>query len=193
MASRPTVRLTLFGAISALALSSCATTSGDDSGQSPSPSTSSSASAEAGHGGHKTDGGPAPEGIQQASDPEYAVGSEVTLDADHMEGMDGSDATISGAFDTTTYSVSYTPTDGGDPVTDHKWVVQEELQNPGQEPMENGSEAVLSAEHMPGMDGAEATIENSTSETVYMVDYAGDGMEMTNHKWVVESEISPAA
>ncbi|MGO1258791.1 MAG: DUF1541 domain-containing protein, partial [Brachybacterium sp.] len=29
-------------------------------------------------------------------------------------------------------------------------------------------------------------------ETVYMVDLEIDGMTMTNHKWVVESEIEPA-
>ena len=42
------------------------------------------------------------------------------------------------------------------------------------------------------MDGAEATIDRSTDENVYMVDFEADGMEMTNHKWVVESEIQPS-
>jgi len=51
---------------------------------------------------------------------------------------------------------------------------------------------VLTADHMSGMEGAEATIESSTDETVYMVDTIIDGMEMTNHKWVVDSEIQPA-
>src|SRR5699024_2470447 len=141
---------------------------------------------------HDPDGGPPPEGIQEAPDPAYEVGEPVILDADHMEGMDGAEATISGAFDATTYSVSYTPTDGGDPVTDHKWVVHEELEDPGDSPLEPGSDTVLNADHMPGMDGAEATIDSSTDETVYMVDFEMDGMEMTNHKWVVESEIQPA-
>ena len=80
---------------------------------------------------HPEDGGPPPEGITEATDPTYPVGSEVMLTADHMPGMDGAQATISGAFDTTTYSVSYTPTDGGEPVTDHRWVVHEELVDPG--------------------------------------------------------------
>lgn len=44
---------------------------------------------------------------------------------------------------------------------------------------------------MSGMQGAEATIDYSTDETVYMVDLTVDGMEMTNHKWVTESEIQP--
>src|SRR5690625_1874304 len=81
---------------------------------------------------HPMDGGPAPEGMMPAEDPEFPVGTEVTLTADHMEGMEGATATITGAFETTTYSVSFTPTDGGDPVTDHKWVVHEELESPGE-------------------------------------------------------------
>ena len=145
-----------------------------------------------GHGDHPVDGGPAPEGIVEASDPTYPVGTEVKLTADHMEGMDGATATISGAFDTTTYSISYTPSDGGEPVTDHKWVVHEELENPGEAPLAEGTEVVITADHMTGMEGAEATIDSATEETVYMVDYEADGMMMTNHKWVVESEIEPA-
>ncbi|GAA8850817.1 hypothetical protein DUHN55_35660 [Helicobacter pylori] len=38
----------------------------------------------------------------------------------------------------------------------------------------------------------QAPIESSTDETVYMVDLTMDGMKMTNHKWIVESEIQPA-
>ncbi|PKY69898.1 hypothetical protein CYJ40_07430 [Brevibacterium ravenspurgense] len=145
------------------------------------------------HGGHEhpADGGPAPEGIQEAAEPTYPVGSKVILSADHMPGMDGAEATVSGAFTTTTYSVTYTPTTGGDPVVDHRWVVHEELENPGDAPLAIGDRAVLLAEHMTGMRGAEATIAGSTSETVYMVDLDADGMQMTNHKWVVESEMQP--
>ena len=167
------------------------TDSGSEEGQT---SGESEASDGGGHGGmdHPMNGGPAPKGIMPAEDPEYPVGTEVTLTADHMEGMEGATATISGAFDTTTYSVSFTPTDGGDPVTDHKWVVHEELENPGEAPLAEGTEVVLTATHMEGMEGAEATIDSATEETVYMVDYEANGMMMTNHKWVVESEIEPA-
>lgn len=141
---------------------------------------------------HPEDGGLPPEGITEATDPTYPVGSEVMLTADHMPGMDGAQATISGAFDTTTYSVSYTPTDGGEPVTDHRWVVHEELVDPGEAPLPGGTEVVLNAEHMPGMQGATATIDYSTQETVYMVDIDTGEMTMINHKWVTESEIQPA-
>lgn len=143
------------------------------------------------HAGHAMAGGPAPEGIAEAADPTYPVGTEVVLTADHMPGMKGAEATITGAFTTTTYAVSYTPTDGGAPVTDHKWVVHEELENPGAAPLPDGTEVVLLAEHMPGMKGATATIDSSTQETVYMVDVDANGMTMTNHKWVVESEMQP--
>ncbi|MCM3661508.1 YdhK family protein [Georgenia satyanarayanai] len=145
----------------------------------------------AGHD-HPTDGGTPPAGIQTATDPTYPVGTEVILAADHMPGMDGAEATISGAFTTTTYSVSYTPIDDGEPVVDHKWVVHEELESPGAAPLVDGTQVVLEAEHMAGMQGATATIDHSTQETVYMVDIESDEMTMTNHKWVVESEIHPA-
>lgn len=138
------------------------------------------------------DRGPAPEGIKDAADPEYPVGSEVKLTADHMEGMDGAKATIAGAYDTYTYAVDFTPATGGEPVTDHKWVVQEEIQDAGDQRLADGTEVTLEAEHMKGMDDARATISSSTDETVYMVDYESDGMRMTNHKWVVESEVQRA-
>lgn len=141
---------------------------------------------------HPADGGPPPEGIRTAADPAYPVGTKVILTADHMPGMDGAEATISGAFTTTTYSVTYTPSTGGDPVVDHRWVVHEEFVNPGDAPLPIGATAVMQAEHMTGMQGAEATIAGATSETVYMVDLEADGMTMTNHKWVVESEVQPA-
>lgn len=185
----------------ALALAGCTGNSEQEGnpGPDPAPATSVATDTAAGEetsGGsghqHNPEGGPPPEGIEPAADPTYPVGTTVTLTADHMPGMDGAEATITGAFDTTAYAVSYTPTTGGEPVTNHKWVVHEELEDPGQPPLEPGTEVVLSADHMMGMDGAEATIDSSTDETVYMVDTEINGMEMTNHKWVVESEIQPA-
>lgn len=160
---------------------------GHDSGE-----TDSTDSAQGDHADmdHPADGGDPPAGITEASDPEFPVGTEVTLSADHMPGMDGATATVTGAFDTYTYAVSYDPTDGGDRVEDHKWVVQEELEGAGADRLADGDTATINAEHMSGMDGAEATIDSSTDETVYMVDVEIDGMTMTNHKWVVESELS---
>ena len=140
---------------------------------------------------HPEDGGPAPAGIKEAANPKYPVGTEVTLTADHMPGMDGANATISGAFDTYTYAIDYTPTDGGEPVRDHKWVVQEELEDAGEQLLADGTTKTILANHMQGMEGAEATIVSSTDETVYMVDIDSPDMTMKRHKWVVESEIEP--
>lgn len=175
-----------------LALAGCSTAN-DEAG-----TPSQSEDAHGGHGGHDgmehpADGGPVPEGMKEATDPEYPVGTEVTLTADHMEGMNGASATIVGAYDTYTYAIDYTPVDGGDPLTDHKWVVQEELDGAGDARLDDGTEVTVTADHMEGMDGATATIASSTDETVYVVDYEADGMKMTNHKWVVDSEIQPAS
>lgn len=66
--------------------------------------------------------------IKDAGSQDYAVGDEVTLTADHMEGMDGASATIAEVTHETVYMVDYTPATGGTEVTNHKWVVESELQ-----------------------------------------------------------------
>ncbi|MCT1547980.1 DUF1541 domain-containing protein [Corynebacterium amycolatum] len=144
----------------------------------------------AGHD-HPADGGPAPEGMIAAGNAKFPVGSEVQVLADHMPGMKGAEGKVVGVFTTTTYSVSYTPTDGSEPVKDHRWVVHEELENPGEAPLADGSEITINAEHMAGMKGAKGTVDYSTQEPVYMVDIDDDGMTMKNHKWVTESELAP--
>lgn len=144
----------------------------------------------AGHD-HPADGGPAPEGMIAADNAKFPVGSEVQVRADHMPGMKGAEGKVVGVFNTTTYSVSYTPTDGSEPVKDHRWVVHEELENPGEAPLADGSEITINAEHMAGMKGAKGTVDYSTQEPVYMVDIDDDGMTMKNHKWVTESELAP--
>ena len=144
----------------------------------------------AGHD-HPADGGPAPEGMIAADNAKFPVGSEVQVLADHMPGMKGAEGKVVGVFTTTTYSVYYTPTDGSEPVKDHRWVVHEELENPGEAPLADGSEITINAEHMAGMKGAKGTVDYSTQEPVYMVDIDDDGMTMKNHKWVTESELAP--
>ncbi|TJZ97545.1 DUF1541 domain-containing protein [Dermacoccus nishinomiyaensis] len=182
----------------ALVLTGCST--GGDQGHQGHKGGSSASAPASSDGGmdhssmeHPMDGGPAPAGIEEATSPKYPVGTKVTLTADHMEGMDGAKATIVGAFDTYTYAVNFTPTTGGAPVKDHKWVVQQEIKDAGTKRLPDGTEVTLEAEHMEGMKGAKATIAFSTDQTVYMVDYEAGGMKMTNHKWVVESEIKPAS
>ncbi|WP_428910170.1 YdhK family protein [Niallia sp. Krafla_26] len=134
-----------------------------------------------------------PEGLEEAENPTYPVGSKAMIHASHMPGMNGAEATISGAFDTTVYSVTYTPTTGGEPVEDHKWVIHEEIENAGDEPFQPGDEVVLNAEHMEGMKGATAMVDSAEQTTVYMVDYTDTetSEKVTYHKWVTESELSP--
>ena len=67
------------------------------------------------------------EEIKEYNKEPYKVGAEVVLDADHMTGMKGATATIDSAEQTTVYMVDYTPTTGGDPVKNHKWVTENEL------------------------------------------------------------------
>lgn len=55
-----------------------------------------------------------------------------------------------------------------------------------------GSKAIINADHLPNMKGAEATIVGAYDTTVYMVDYTSTaGEKVTNHKWLIESELSP--
>lgn len=135
--------------------------------------------------------GEVPEGLMEAESPTYEPGSTVIIDADHMGGMQGAEATITGAYDTTVYAVSYTPVGGGDPVENHKWVIHEELKDAGTAPLQPGDTVMLNTDHMSGMQDAEAEIVSAEDTTVYMVDYESmDGEKITNHKWVTEDELS---
>ena len=132
-----------------------------------------------------------PEGLKIAKNPTFPIGSKAIILTDHMEGMKGATATISGAFDTTVYAVSYTPTDGTPTVTNHKWVVYEELAGVDKAPLKPGTEVTMNADHMEGMHGATAIIDSAIETTVYMVDYTStSGEKIVNHKWVTESELS---
>lgn len=133
-----------------------------------------------------------PEGLKAAESPTYKVGTQAIIESDHMEGMKGAVATIVGVYDTTVYTISYTPTNGGGKVENHKWVIHEEIIDVGDEPIKSGSEVKINAEHIDGMDGVTAEIDSTEETTVYMVDFTTpNGDEVKNHKWVTESELSP--
>ncbi|WP_211750054.1 YdhK family protein [Paenibacillus sp. Marseille-Q4541] len=136
--------------------------------------------------------GEVPNGLKEANNPTYPVGSEAIIQSEHMEGMKGAKATIVGAYDTTAYAVSYTPTTGGEPVKNHKWVIHEEIKDVSNQTLKPGTEVTLEADHMPGMKDAIAVIDSAEDTTVYMVDYtpATGGEPVKNHKWVTESELS---
>ena len=116
------------------------------------------------------------------------------MENDHIEGMKGAVATIRGTYDTTVYTISYTPTTGGEKVENHKWVIHEEIKDARDEPFEPGTEVTINADHMEGMGGVTAEIDSAEKMTVYMVDFTPTtgGEEIKNHKWVTESELSKA-
>ncbi|QUW20938.1 YdhK family protein [Sporosarcina sp. Marseille-Q4063] len=136
--------------------------------------------------------GEVPENLKAAENPTYKVGSQAIIKTDHMEGMEGAVATIVGAYDTTAYTISYTPVTGEERVENHKWVVREEIKDAGDKTFEPGTEVTVEADHMKGMKGAIAVIDSSEKTTVYMIDYtpATGGDEVKNHKWVTEGELS---
>ncbi|MCI2256619.1 YdhK family protein [Domibacillus sp. PGB-M46] len=133
-----------------------------------------------------------PEGLKEAENPAFKIGSQAIIQDGHMEGMKGAEATISGAYDTTVYAMSYTPTTGSERVANHKWIIHEEVKGAGEQPIEPGTEVTLDTDHLEGMKGAKAAIESDEQTTVYMVDYTptNGGEKVTNHKWVTESELS---
>ncbi|NIK76807.1 hypothetical protein FHS15_001932 [Paenibacillus castaneae] len=137
--------------------------------------------------------GEVPKTLKTADNPVFKVGSQAIIKDDHMKGMRGAVATIVGAYDTTVYSVSYTPTTGGNREENHEWIIQEEIKNASDKPYKAGTKVILEADHMKGMYGATAKIDSVQKITVYMVDYTPTtgGERIMNHKWVVESELSP--
>ena len=200
---RRKIVLSLFSLSATVLLAACSTDTtteevsvGSESVSMESMSEESSASSSEGMGDMvHDDSGVIPEGLMEAQNPSYKVGDSVLMQAGHMEGMKGAEATIVGAFDTVAYEVSYDPTNGDPRVENHQWVIQEEIMDAGTDPLGVGSEVMLEAEHTEGMSGATATIDAAETTTVYIVDYIDTvtGETIKNHKWVIESELAPIA
>lgn len=70
------------------------------------------------------------EELLDAGDEPLIPGDEVTINTDHMEGMQGAKAIIDSAEEMTVYMVDFTPTDGSKKVTNHQWVTEDELSRP---------------------------------------------------------------
>ncbi len=66
--------------------------------------------------------------VEDPGDASIESGTEVTLNAEHMKGMNGAKAVIDSAEDTTVYMINFTPTTDGEEVVNHKWVVESELE-----------------------------------------------------------------
>ncbi|MCA1010345.1 YdhK family protein [Halobacillus halophilus] len=165
-------------------------------GNSDSTKNAESVSSESSHNEHEgmdhSGSAEVPEGLREAEKPAYPPGSKAQINADHMPGMNGAEAMIIGAYQTTAYSLSYTSSTTGEKVQNHKWVIYEELKDPPKKGVKPGSEVTVNADHSDGMSGAKAQVEFSEETTVYMVDYTDtdNGEDVTNHKWVTESELS---
>ncbi|MFS0728408.1 YdhK family protein [Paenibacillus sp. 1P07SE] len=185
--------LVLLSIVATLVLSACGNANNNVGNE---PNNVNNGMQNGGHNGHAdmdhSSSGEVPEGLQEASNPTFPVGSEAVITDAHMSGMKDAVATIVGAYDTTVYTVSYTPTTGGERVTDHKWVVHEEIKDAGSEPFKPGDEVILEADHMSGMEGATATIDSADQTEAYMVDFilTTTGEEVKNHKWVTEDELA---
>lgn len=140
---------------------------------------------------HQSSSSEMPSNLKVKENPTFVIGEEVVLKANHMSGMEGMTATVSGAYDTTAYAVSYISTNDQTKVKNHKWVIQEEIQNAKQEVYKVGDQVVLEADHMEGMKGTTAKIDAVSTSTVYTVDYISEsGQKIQNHKWVTEEELS---
>lgn len=73
------------------------------------------------------------EEFPEAGEELLEPGTEAVTDAAHMEGMKGATAEIDSAEKTTVYMIDFTPTTGGEKVTNHKWVTESELSPPKSE------------------------------------------------------------
>ena len=133
----------------------------------------------------------APEDMTSTDQGKFKKGDEVTITAGHMPGMKGAEATIKGAYKTHAYVVSYEPTNGDKKVNNHKWVVNEEIKEAPEHGFSAGDTVKLEADHMPGMKGATADVDDVKETTVYMVDYKSkdDGKTVKNHKWMTDDEL----
>jgi len=133
-----------------------------------------------------------PNGLKAEANPLFDVGSAVIINTDDVKEMDGAKGEVVGAYKTTAYAVSYTPSTGGERIVNHHWIVQEEIQNASKEPYKPGDEVKLDATHLEGMQGATAVIESAQKTTVYIVNYmpTTGGTKINNYKWVLEKELA---
>ena len=68
-----------------------------------------------------------PEDMTSTNEGEFKVGDKVTITAGHMPGMKGATATVDSAEKTNVYMVTYTDTETGKEIKNHKWMSEDEL------------------------------------------------------------------
>ncbi|OEK67921.1 hypothetical protein AST00_05815 [Staphylococcus equorum] len=142
------------------------------------------------HTEHKSES-KVPDDMKHTNDSKFKQGDTVTITAGHMPGMKNAEATVKGAYETYAYVVSYIPTNGDEKVSNHKWVVNEEVADAPENGFKKGDTVKLKADHMPGMNGAEAKIDDVNKTTVYVVDYKSTENDkmVKNHKWMTSDEL----
>lgn len=132
-----------------------------------------------------------PSNMKVAENPKYKKGDKVTLTEGHMPGMKDAEGVVKEVYTTHVYEVSYQPKNGDKKVSHHKWVVNEELKDAPKSGLKKGDKAEITANHMDGMKGAEATIDDVHKTDVYVVDYKDTktGKTVKDHKWMTEDEL----
>lgn len=132
--------------------------------------------------------------LPEAQSVKYPIGSQVKILATHMEGMEGAQGTIVGAYDCRAYAVDAT-SPAGKAFKNHKWVIDKEIKDGRGKNFQIGDRIVLSKGHVASMigEGSQATIVEVHVPPVYMIDYqpADGGPIVKNHQWVVEDELKP--
>ena len=133
----------------------------------------------------------APEDMTSTDQGKFKPGDKVTITAGHMPGMKDAEATVKDAYKTYAYVVTYKPTNEDKKVNNHKWVVNEEIKDAPKNGFNKDDTVKLEADHMPGMKGATADIDDVKETPVYMVDYKpkDNGKTVKNHKWLTENEL----
>lgn len=127
-----------------------------------------------------------------AEKPTFPIGSQVIINSDRSSGMKGAQGTVVAAFDTIAYAVSYTPSIGGEAVSEYKWLVNEELADENDVAFEVGDKVVTTAAHQKGMKNTEVTIDTVRPTTAYVVDYVdtANNKKISHYKWLIEDELS---
>ncbi|MHA8137633.1 YdhK family protein [Lactobacillaceae bacterium Scapto_B20] len=144
------------------------------------------------HMSMSTNGGKAPKGLKTDKNAKYKVGSKVMIEADHMSGMKGAMATVTGAYNTKLYTIDYKPTNGGSEVKNHKFLVSKEIKAANKSSLKVGEQITVEADHMTGMKGAKGKIVAIENGPAYMVNFKATNSKTTytNHKWLSQSELT---
>ncbi|MHA8262190.1 YdhK family protein [Lactobacillaceae bacterium Melli_B3] len=140
----------------------------------------------------ETNGGKAPKGLKADKNAKYKVGSKVMINANHMSGMKGAMATVTGVYKTKLYTIDYQPTNGGSEVKNHKFLVSKEIKAANKGTLKVGESITVEASHMTGMKGAKGKIVAIENGPAYMVNFKATNSKTTytNHKWLAQSELT---